>query len=180
MPDLLDAEAIKSALRALSDELHAQQQSGELLLVGGAAMALVYDARPTTKDVDVYIVSPERAAILREAASRVAAKLDLPEDWLNDGAKGYMHPAQPSIGVTVFEGEALVVRALAPEQLLAMKLVAWRGDVDITDAGVLLAQLSGSKEEIWSKVEVHVVPGQENKACYAFEDLWEKHHDSAS
>jgi Nucleotidyltransferase of unknown function (DUF6036) len=174
---LLDVGEIKAALMALSDELRSEEQRGELLVVGGAAMALLYNARQTTKDVDVYIVAPEKAAILRKAAARVARNLNLPEDWLNDGAKVFIHNL--SIGETVFEADALVVRALAPEQLLAMKLSAWRGEVDIRDASLLLGKLAGSKEEIWANVERHIVPGRETKACYAFEDLWEKNRDPA-
>jgi hypothetical protein len=175
--NLLDVVTIRAALTALSDELRSEAQSGELLVVGGAAMALLYNARQTTKDVDVYIVAPEKASILRNAASRVAGKLNLPGDWLNDGAKGFIRGL--AIGETVFEADALVVRALAPEQLLAMKLFAWRGEVDISDAGLLLGKLAGSKEECWAKVEPHLVPGSETKAWYAFEDLWEKHRDPA-
>ncbi len=73
----LDVAAIRAALDALARELSAAHQRGELLVVGGAAMALLYDARPTTKDVDVYIVEPKDARIVRQAAMRVAEALDL-------------------------------------------------------------------------------------------------------
>jgi hypothetical protein len=175
--DVLDVDAIRAAFAALSEELRYEEQRGELLIVGGAAMALLYNARQTTKDVDVCIVAPEKASILREAAIRVAGKLNLPKDWLNDGAKGFVHNL--SIGDTVFEAEALIVRALAAEQLLAMKLSAWRDELDIRDAGLLLGKLAGSKEKIWARVEPYLVPGHEMKACYAFEDLWEKNRDAA-
>jgi hypothetical protein len=171
--DLLDVAAIKAAFAALSDELRSENENGELLVLGGAALALLYNARETTKDVDVYIVAPKKAAVLRDAASRVGRRLNLPADWLNDGAKGFIRNL--AIGETVFQAEALVVRALAPEQLLAMKLSAWRGEVDISDAALLLGKLPpGSKEEVWGKVEPYVVPGNEMKAWYALEDLWEK------
>jgi hypothetical protein len=111
-------------------------------------------------------------------ASRVACRLNLPADWLNDGAKGFIHNL--AIGETVFEAEALVVRALAPEQLLAMKVSAWRGEVDINDAALLLGKLpAGSKEQLWATVEPYVVPGNEMKAWYALEDLWENRRDPA-
>jgi hypothetical protein len=169
-PRQLDVAAIRAALEALANELLIAHVRGELLVVGGAAMALLYNARPTTKDVDVYIASPE-PAIVRKAAAQVASSLDLPDDWLNDGAKGFIHGL--AVGVTVFEHEGLIVRALAAEQLLAMKLCAWRDTVDFNDARLLLATLPGARADVWAKVEPFLVPGREMTACYAFEDLWE-------
>jgi hypothetical protein len=54
-----------------------------------------------------------------------------------------------------------------------MKLSAWRDDVDIADAQVLLREFSGKRAEVWSLVEPYLVPGRELKAKYAFDDLWE-------
>ena len=61
------------------------------------------------------------------------------------------------------------------EQLLAMKLCAWRDDVDISDATHLLKELAlaHKREGIWQKLIPHLVPGHELKAQYAFDDLWE-------
>ena len=60
-------------------------------------------------------------------------------------------------------------------QLLAMKLCAWRDDVDIGDATHLLNELARgqNREEIWQSLMPHLVPGLELKAQYAFDDLWE-------
>jgi len=167
----LDVAAIRAALDALVRELSGAREQGELLVVGGAAMALLYDARPTTKDVDVYIVKPEEAGIVRRAAARVANALYLPGDWLNDAAKGFIHGL--ALGETVFESDSLTVRALAPEQLLAMKLCSWRDSVDFDDARLLLSKLTGNRTAVWARVEPFLVPGRETTACYAFEDLWE-------
>lgn len=104
----------------------------------------------------------------------MATSLDLPTDWLNDGAKGYLHGL--SLGEVVFRSPQLLVRTAAPAQLLAMKLSAWRDDVDIADAALLLTKMVGSGDEVWSDVSRHVVPGRELKARYAFEDLWEAAH----
>jgi hypothetical protein len=54
-----------------------------------------------------------------------------------------------------------------------MKLAAWRDDVDIEDARLLLTHLSGTRDDVWRAVEPHVPPGRELKAKYAFDDLWE-------
>jgi hypothetical protein len=83
-----------------------------------------------------------------------------------------------SPGNIVFDSAYLRVRALAPKQLLAMKLCAWRDDIDIDDARLLLRQLTGSKMDVWAQVEPHIVPGRELKAQYAFDDLWESEHGS--
>lgn len=57
-----------------------------------------------------------------------------------------------------------------------MKLSAWRDDLDIEDARLLLSKLTGSKEEIWRQTQPFLVPGRELKSRYAFDDLWESEH----
>jgi hypothetical protein len=54
-----------------------------------------------------------------------------------------------------------------------MKLSAWRDDVDINDATLLLQALTGSQQQIWESVQPYLIPGAELKAEYAFLDLWE-------
>lgn len=130
-------------------------------------MVLVHGRQRSTRDVDVVAIAPE----LRAAARRVALDANLPEDWLNDGAKGFLRGL--AVGETILETPSLIVRALAPIQLLAMKLCAWRDDVDIEDARSLLGLLKGAREDVWRGIQPHLAPGRELKARYAFEDLWE-------
>ena len=54
-----------------------------------------------------------------------------------------------------------------------MKLSAWRDDVDIGDAELLLSKMDGSQDSIWQQIEPHLVPGRELKSQFAFLDLWE-------
>lgn len=145
----------------------------KLTLVGGAAMVLEFDARQSTKDVDVVILEPEEARLVRELARQVAEEYDWPEDWLNDGAKGYM--------VGISKGPRLMIspgiEAHAPSlpQLLAMKLSAWRDDIDISDARRLLQEIEKGRgqDDVWQEIEPFLVPGDELTAQYAFWDLWE-------
>jgi hypothetical protein len=95
-------------------------------------------------------------------------------EWLNDGAKGYLIGL--TAGPVVFSAPGIEVRSPATAQLLAMKLSAWRDDIDIADASRLLEEMKGSRDDIWQEVEPHLVPGDELKAQYAFADLWETHH----
>lgn len=112
-----------------------------------------------------------------EAAAQVALALDLPGDWLNDAAKGYVHGLSP--GPVLLDTPTLRVRTLSSVQLLAMKLSAWRDDLDVEDARRLLKECRGAGEDVWREVEQFVVPGREMKARYAFDDLWESEHGPA-
>ena len=148
----------------------------ELVLVGGALMVLRFRARESTRDVDVAILAPSDAQKVRELARRVAEEHGWPEDWLNDGAKGYLIGL--SSGPVVLSAPGIEVRSPATAQLLAMKLSAWRDDVDIADASRLLEEMKGDRDEIWRKVEPYLIPGHELKARYAYADLWDGRRDN--
>lgn len=166
----LTREDILRALEALAQELPSSSPT-EIFIGGGAALVLLYGAREATKDVDAFVLISSDPPAVRAAARRVADSMALPEDWLNEGAKGYLQGLSP--GETLFQGLTLTVRSVAPQQLLAMKLSAWRDDVDIADARLLLSKLPGDRQRVWSLVEPHIVPGRELKARYAFDDLWD-------
>jgi hypothetical protein len=89
----LSVSDINRALDALSEELVGLGERAEIAIVGGAALVLLFGARETTKDVDAFFVKPN-ASKFREAGARVAGRLNLPDDWLNDAAKGFL------VGVT--------------------------------------------------------------------------------
>ena len=177
---LLTRAQIEDALRRLGELAQQQGESIELLAVGGAVMVLAYDARLSTHDVDAISLHPESARLVRVLAGQIAAEFGWSADWLNDGAKGYLIGL--SDGGVIYSARGIVVHCPLPAQLLAMKLSAWRDDVDIQDAARLLHELvSGSEldqEASWSMVEPYVTPGQQLKARYAFLDLWESHHDN--
>ncbi|HET9956926.1 MAG TPA: DUF6036 family nucleotidyltransferase [Polyangiaceae bacterium] len=169
----LSAGDIRTALDALSEELESATERAELLVVGGAALVLLYGARQATKDVDACFLKPS-AAVVRSAAARVAGSLDLPEDWLNDGAKAYI--VTLTEGPILYESESLLVRAPSIAQLLAMKLAAWRDEIDRSDARLLLSNVQGSLEDVRALIEPLVLPHQRDKAAYALDDLWESIH----
>lgn len=147
----------------------------ELVLIGGALMVLRFEARESTRDVDVAILAPVEANKVRDLARAVAAERGWPDDWLNDGAKGYL--VGLSKGPIVLAATGIEVRSPGTGQLLAMKLSAWRDDIDITDARRLLEEMTGNRDEIWREVEQYLVPGSELKAEYAYADLWEARND---
>lgn len=171
----INREEIIAAFEQLGQLAIAGGLKLDLVLVGGALMVLRYEARLSTRDVDAVILAPPETKLVRELAQTVATERGWPEDWLNDGAKGFLIGLSP--GPVVFAAPGIEVRSPALGQLLAMKLSAWRDDVDIADARRLLEELrremSGSRETIWQAVEPYLIPGDELKAEYAFADLWE-------
>jgi len=166
-------EEIQDGLRRLGELAQSQGLHVRLALVGGAAMVLGYDARQSTRDVDAVILSPAEAKLVRNLVKKIADENDWPEDWLNDGAKGYM--VGISEGSLLFSAPGIDAFSPSLAQLLAMKLCAWRDDLDISDARRLLQKIvSGrGKDEIWANREPYLVPGDELTAQYAFLDLWE-------
>ncbi len=137
-------QEIEEGLRRLGELAQAKGLQVELTLVGGAVMVLRFDARPSTRDVDAVIRSPREARLVRDLAKQVAEEHDWPEDWLNDGAKGYL--VGISKGPLVFQAPGIEARAPSMEQLLAMKLSAWRDDVDISDARRLLTEVASGRK----------------------------------
>jgi hypothetical protein len=164
---------IEEGLKRLGELAQAKGLHIQLTLVGGAVMVLRFDARPSTRDVDAVILSPREAKLVRDMAKQVADEHDWPEDWLNDGAKGYL--VGISEGDVIFQAPGIEARAPSIEQLLAMKLSAWRDDVDISDARRLLEEAGRGRkrDDVWRDVEPYLVKGDELTAQYAFWDLWE-------
>ena len=160
------------ALLRLGELAVARGEKIELVVIGGVAMMLGYDAREATKDVDAIILAPA-AATVRRLVEIVATELAWPEDWLNDGAKGFV--GVPSPGLPLLDGPGISVRTVSTEQLLALKLSAWRDDVDIEDARTLLERVrtDRDRDELWDVVAAFVPPGRAQTSYFAFLDLWE-------
>jgi hypothetical protein len=164
---------IEDGLKRLGELAQVKGFNIQLTLVGGAVMVLQFNARQSTRDIDAVILQPREARLVRELARSVADEFDWAEDWLNDGAKGYL--VGISDGPIVFQAPGIEARAPSFEQLLAMKLSAWRDDVDISDARRLLQEVGQGrkKDDIWQSIEPFLVKGDELTAQYAFWDLWE-------
>jgi len=169
---LLDRDSIITALQRLGELAAAEGEEVRLIVVGGAAMVLGFGARLSTRDVDVLILAPRDAARVRAWAADVADERGWPQDWLNDAAKGFL--VGLSHGPELMRAPGIEVRRPSSEQLLAMKLSAWRDDVDIGDAQRILIEFDEVefKEDVWKRLEVFLPPGFKLKARYAFDDLW--------
>jgi hypothetical protein len=91
MSPALGREDIRALLDDLSQELAARGAQAELFLVG-APLAVAYDATRATRDLDAVFIPSD---VVRQAATAVAAREGLAEDWLNDAVKGFLPSPDP-------------------------------------------------------------------------------------
>ena len=164
---------IERLFERLNDELARLAITGEVYLVGGAVMCLVFDARPSTRDIDAFF-RPARE--VRAAARAVAATSGLADDWLNDAVKGYLSHREDFH--RYLELSNLRVLTASPEYLLAMKCLAMRlgeGFHDEDDVRFLLRYLNLTDYRKAFEVVTRYYPRERlpQKTLYALEEMLE-------
>ena len=166
---MLTRDQLLTALELLSDKLVAEGKMGELLLMGGAAMSLVYDARDMTKDIDALY---EPKSDINRLSAEVAKEMNLPNDWLNDGVKGFISSTVDAREYLSLPG--LQINSVTPEYLLAMKLLSARiSDTDLNDVRYLIAELDiQNAQQAYAILEKYYPKSQVlPKTMYLIEEL---------
>jgi hypothetical protein len=120
---LLSRADIEHAFTALGERLVRRGVVADIFVVGGAAMALAYDGRRLTRDVDAMFVPH---GVVHEEARSVAEELRLPRWWLNEQASVYVSAKDDPGRRQVFDHPGLRVSVASPEHVFAMKALAAR------------------------------------------------------
>lgn len=145
---LLGRADLERAFTALGNRLARRGVVADVFVVGGAAMALAYDASRVTRDVHARFVPH---GIVLDEASQVAKDLGLPPWWLNEQATVYISGKDDPGKRRVFDHPGLRVMAASPEHVFAMKALAARTR-DIDDlrllAGVIGIQTADAALQI--------------------------------
>ena len=150
---LISKDDLQAGMLRLGEIALAAGKLIEISIYGGAAPGLVWNLREFTRDVDAVVHGD--AAYLRGAAHTVAVERGWPEDWFNDGVKGFLS-ASPSLhfwrDFPSIEKPGIRVFIPSPEYLFAMKAMAMRiGDPtsarDIDDLRALGAMIGIENSE---------------------------------
>lgn len=147
---MLSKKRILELFEILNLKLKEQGEIGEVGLVGGAVMCIVFNARASTKDVDAIF---EPASVIRRLANQIARAEGLPEDWLNDAAKGFLVPN--FVRNEILNLSNLRVWAPDARYMLAMKCISARWDSsDRDDVDFLCKQLKLKRSaQVFSIIE---------------------------
>ena len=170
----LTGKDILQLFELLNEELDADEVEGELFLVGGAVMCLVYNARAATRDIDGFF-RPARQ--IREAVARVALRADVEPDWLNDAVKGFL--GDKGEFDRFIEMDHLRVMVAQPAYLLAMKCLSMRIGAefhDEEDVRFLLRYLNIETYDQALELITHYYPLERfpQKTLYALEEISER------
>lgn len=133
----MEREEIVSALTDLAAELQRRGTTAEMYVVGGAAIALAFDERRATRDIDAVF---EPKDVVYEAAATVGAERGLPSGWLNDAVKGFLAGEDPE-ATPVLDLPGLRCLTASPRILLALKVLAHRIGEDESDVRLLASEL---------------------------------------
>lgn len=168
---VLDRAALERAFRLLGDRLARRGVVADLYVFGGAAMALAYDSRRSTRDIDAVF---EPHGIVLDEAKAVAKELGLPPWWLNEQASAYVAPGGDPEAARIFDHPGLRVEAASPRHLLAMKVLAARRR-DAGDIGLLVQHLGLTTTDEVLRVCADVFPDEPvpDRARLVLEDILE-------
>ncbi len=131
---------MRNALKVLDKYL---SRPAQLLIGGGAAMALAYRLPLTTADIDGLIFRSEiTQAELEPLIHKVSDELHIPKDWLNGHFNTFLFALPRDFSKrleSVFDGKRLRVFAIGREDMVILKCMAGR-DKDMPHARALMKQ----------------------------------------
>jgi len=161
----LSKKEIIAHFEEINSRLAMENKYGEILIVGGAALTVVFNARNSTHDIDAIFHPTED---MRKIIKNMADDYNLNYDWLNDGVKGFITNKMKS--EQLFSYSNLTVSNINAEGLLAMKLTSARSlSKDMQDSIFLMKILNiQNQDELFSIINKYTYPNQQSIAVKYF------------
>lgn len=167
---LLDRDTIDRIFRRLGERLASRGVVADLYVFDRATMAMAYDARLATRDIDALFVP--HGVVLAEAQT-VGEEFGLPTWWLNDQASAYVARHKDAKSTTVFNHPGLRVQAASPDHMFAMKvLAARRRDADDIKILVDLLDLASPEEALALCADIFPEEPVPDRAKLLLEDVF--------
>lgn len=171
---MLTKSEIEHYLLEINNKMKEQNIRGEIVLCGGAVMAMVYEARQSTKDIDALF---EPSSQIHKIIKEIALENDLESDWLNDAAKGFIDTSRMNIK-KIREYSNLLVSMPDTQAMLAMKLNSARLiGKDSEDAIFLMKQLEiKNEEQLFDIIEKNIPESRLTPMTYFFtKEIFQKY-----
>lgn len=131
----LDQTTLLALLNEIEQEALHRGVRVELFIVGGAAMAIGYDSKRSTADLDAIFVPTSEVRAITESVAANHPELALDASWLNDGVKAFLPGADPN-AVILYDRPNLSVSIASARYLFILKAIAAR-EVDDGDLRTL-------------------------------------------
>ena len=134
-PPSLTRTDIIACLETIGARMAEQHKMAEIVLYGGSAIALLFDYRPSTHDVDFTLRIGDRYP-LYDIAMDVGLEQGLPPNWFNDAVAIFVsdNPETRILGEFPKNNPGIRVFTATPQYLLAMKLQSMRSSLESSDA----------------------------------------------
>jgi len=123
-------------LEELNSRLTVINRSCDIIIFGGAAMALVHEARDATRDIDAKFRS---SVELRKLIKDISDDFELDRGWINNDGEHYVTDKMPTSVYLKYSN--LTVHVVDADCLLAMKLTSARMDSYDMDDSIFLMSL---------------------------------------
>jgi hypothetical protein len=171
----LDAGQLRELLTRLGALATDRGVELDLVALGGAVIALLFESRRTTRDIDLVEIYPSREFVT-DLAAQVSRENGLSPRWLSDEAARFARSV--SRGRLLFEAPGIRLYAVTHEQLLASKLDAMRDDVDRADAVVVASALGLTRSSTEPAIAPYIQPERYARACQELNDIWAEVEDA--
>lgn len=169
-----DAAQIRGLLQRMGALATARGADLDIVMLGGAAIALLFESRRITRDIDVVEAHPQD--LLTELAVQIAKTEGLAPNWLSDDARRFV--IRMSRGPLLVDAPGIRAHAVSLEQLLASKLDAMRDDTDRSDAVLTAAALGLAQSSAELAVAPYLRPERYERACQELSDIWQEVEDA--
>lgn len=142
-----DRDRIVELLGELGRRLARKGVSAQIFVVGGSAIAMAYDSRRVTADIDAIFKPVDE---VQDEVAQMAVDLRLPQGWLNnavaDTVAGVSADAEPR---DLFSVDGVQVSVASPRYILALKAMIHGRELerDYEDAALLCNMLDITREQ---------------------------------